>query len=143
MRGVRRAVDAPATRVRALELAAKRLGARGADLLFDVWFSTPGKTPTTRAAKEWLDSPSVREHASPALKMALAVRETKTCSALLELLPKVQQSGDERSAGALRRFSSTSGCGFLDLEDCYSCLRKGTALDDAIAAVSARPAPKF
>jgi eukaryotic-like serine/threonine-protein kinase len=143
LRGVRRAVDAPATRVRALELAAKRLGARGADLLFDVWFSTPGKTPTTRAAREWLDSPEVRANASDALKMALAVRETKTCAGLLELLPKVQQHGDERSAGALRRFSSTSGCGFLDLEDCYSCLRKSTALDDAIAAVSARPAPKF
>jgi hypothetical protein len=143
VRGVRRAVDAPATRVRALELAAKRLGARGADLLFDVWFSTPGKTPTTRAAKEWLDSEDVRAHASDALKVALAVRETRTCAALLELLPRVQQHGDERSAGVLKRLTSTSGCGFLGLEDCYGCLRKGTALEDAIAAVSARPAPKF
>ena len=143
LRGVRRAVDAPATRVRALELAAKRLGAPGADLLFDVWSSTPGKTPTTRAAREWLDSDIVRAHASDALKMALAIRETKGCIALVELLPRMQAAGDERSLTSLRRLQSTSGCGFLSLEDCYACLRKGTLLDDAVAAVAARPAPTF
>jgi eukaryotic-like serine/threonine-protein kinase len=141
--GVRRAVDSPATRVRALELAAKRLGAGGADLLFDVWFSTVGKTPATRAAKQWLDSNEVREHASPALLAALGVRETKTCSAIAELLPRVTQDGDDRSLATLKRLQGTSGCGFLSLEDCYPCLRKGTALSDAITAVSARPAPKF
>jgi eukaryotic-like serine/threonine-protein kinase len=141
--GVRRAVDSPATRVRALELAAKRLGPRGADLLFDVWFSTVGKTAATRAAKQWLDSDAVREHASPALLAALEIRETKTCSALAELLPKIAKDGDDRSLMTLKRLQGGSGCGFLSLEDCYPCLRKGTALEDAIAAVAARPAPKF
>src|SRR5688572_12615523 len=64
LRGLRRAVDSPETRVRALELAAKRLGSAGADLLFDVWIATNNKTPATRAAREWLDSASVRKSAS-------------------------------------------------------------------------------
>jgi serine/threonine-protein kinase len=143
LRGIRRAVDAPETRVRALELAAKRLGSAGADLLFDVWIGTNAKTPATRAAREWLDSPSVREHASPALKVALQIREAKGCAALQELLPKLTQDGDERSLKSLRRLQANTGCGFLDLEDCYPCLRKGTALDDAVAAVAGRKAPEF
>jgi hypothetical protein len=143
LRGVRRAVDVPATRLRALELAAKRLGASGADLLFDVWFSTVEKTAATRAAKQWLDSDAVRAHASPALLAALDIRETKTCPALLELLPRITKDGDERSRRPLERLSGGSGCGFLSLEDCYPCLRKGTVLSAAITAVSARPAPTF
>jgi serine/threonine protein kinase len=141
--GVRRAVEVPATRVRALELAAKRLGPSGGDLLFDVWYATVGKTAATRAAKQWLDSDAVRKRASPALLAALEIRETKTCSALLELLPRMAKEGDDRSTRPLERLQAGSGCGFLSLEDCYPCLRKGTALADAIAAVSARPAPKF
>jgi serine/threonine protein kinase len=143
LRGVRRAVEAPETRVRALELAAKRLGSAGADLLFDVWISTNAKTPATRAAREWLDSASVRQHASPALQLALQIREAKGCAALQELLPKLTQSGDERSLKSLRRLQTNTGCGFLDLEDCYPCLRKGSALDDAVTAVSGRKAPEF
>jgi hypothetical protein len=143
LNGVRRAVDVPATRVRALELAAKRLGKPGADLLFDVWFSTVGKTAATRAAKEWLDSEAVRKNAAASLLLALQIREIKGCSAIADLLPRLTKDGDERSLGTLKRLQGDSGCGFLGLEDCYPCLRKGTGLDDAIAAVSARPAPKF
>jgi serine/threonine protein kinase len=143
LNGVRRAVDVPTTRVRALELAAKRLGKPGADLLFDVWFSTVGKTAATRAAKEWLDSETVRENAAASLLLALQIREAKGCSAIADLLPRLTKDGDERSLGPLKRLQGDSGCGFLGLEDCYPCLRKGTGLEDAIAAVSARPAPKF
>jgi serine/threonine-protein kinase len=141
--GVRRAVELPATRVRALELAAKRMGKAGADLLFDVWVSTPGKTPATRAAREWLDSDATRKGASPALQLALEIREAKTCNGLAELLPRMTKDGDERSLNTLKRLQTTSGCGFLGFEDCYPCLRQGTALDDAIAAVTGRAAPKF
>jgi serine/threonine-protein kinase len=143
LRGVRRAVEVPATRVRALELAAKRMGAGGADLLFDVWVSTPGKTPATRAAREWLDSETVRKVASPALLLALDVRETKTCAGLAELMPRMAKDGDDRSLKTLERLQTNSGCGFLGFEDCYPCLRQGTALKDAITAVTGRAAPKF
>ena len=143
LRGVRRAVDSPETRVRALELAAKRLGKPGADLLFDVWVSTNQKTPATRAAREWLDSEAVRKGAATPLLLALQIREAKGCSAMLELLPKLTKEGDQRAQTPLERLQRNTGCGFLDLEDCYSCLRKGTILDEAIVAVKSRPAPAF
>jgi hypothetical protein len=143
LQGVRKAVEVPSTREPALELAAQRLGKAGADMLFDVWRSTNAKTPATRAARQWLDSDNVRASAPAALLLALQIREAKSCSAFLELLPRLTKDGDDRSLLPLRRLQSGSGCGFLGLEDCYPCLRQGTALDDAIAAVSERPAPKF
>ncbi len=141
--GVRRAADDGNTRERALELAAKRLGRVGADLLFDVWSSTGAKTPATRSARKWLDNDLVRANALPAVRLALEMREVKACPAVLELLPRVTEQGDERSLLPLRRLQSGTGCGFLSLEDCYPCLRASPALDQALAAVTDRPAPKF
>ncbi|MEO8181142.1 MAG: serine/threonine-protein kinase [Deltaproteobacteria bacterium] len=143
LRGVRRLVDDSSTRDRALELAATRLGARGVDLLFDVWLATKEKTAATRGAREWLDSAAVRAAASPAAKLALELREAKGCSALRELLPRARDAGDERSLAPLKRLQAKSGCGFLGLKDCYSCLRGEGALEQAQSAVSDRPAPRF
>lgn len=143
LRGVRRLVDDPVTRDRALELAATSLGAHGADLLFDVWLSTKEKTVATRGARKWLDSDSVRAAASPAARLALELREAKGCSALRELLPRARAQGDDRSLGPLKRLQARSGCGFLSLEDCYGCLRADGVLETALSAVSDRPAPRF
>ncbi len=140
---VRRAADAPATRDRALDLAAKRLGASGADLLYDVWSRASGKTPATRAARKWLDAPGVRARAQPATLLALQIREAKTCSAVRALLPSMAEHGDERSLSPLRRYRATNGCGFLGFGDCYKCLRRDNSLEKAIAAVGKREAPRF
>jgi hypothetical protein len=58
-------------------------------------------------------------------------------------MPRLIKEGDDRSLKTLERLQTNSGCGFLGFEDCYPCLRQGKALDDAIAAVSGRAAPKF
>jgi hypothetical protein len=141
--GVRRAVDDPATRERALSFAAAELGGYAADLLFDVWAATGAKTPATRSARKWLDTEQVRKVAPPAVLLALQIREVKGCAAALALLPRVAELADQRSLVPLRRFQSGSGCGFLGLEDCYGCLRKGDVLEQAISAVTERPAPTF
>ena len=47
LRGVRQLVEDPLPREVAAELAALKLGARGVDLLFEVWISTKEKTPAT------------------------------------------------------------------------------------------------
>jgi hypothetical protein len=140
---VRRAADDASVRERALEFAATRLGRSGADVLFDVWIATNAKTPGTRAARKWLDSPAVRAGAGPGVVLALESRVAKTCSAALALLPRMTELGDERSLVPLRRFQAMTGCGFLGLSDCYPCLRGTDALERAVASVAARPAPKF
>jgi hypothetical protein len=143
LNGVRRIAEDPALRERAYELAATRLGAGGADLLFDVWTAKGAKAPVMRSVRKWLDKDAVRAAASPALGLALSIRETHGCSALRELLPKLRAQGDERSLAPLKRLQAKSGCGFLSLEDCYSCLRADGNLEPTIAAVSERAAPRF
>jgi eukaryotic-like serine/threonine-protein kinase len=140
---VRAAADDTKTRDAALELAARQLGANGVDILFDVWSSTTGKTPATRAAKKLLDEASVRASASRAATLALTLRETRGCDAIARLLPRVAEGGDERCLKPLQRMSAKSGCGLLQLADCYTCLRSGDELQNAIREVSKRPAPRF
>jgi hypothetical protein len=113
------------------------------DLLFEVWMSAKDKTVATRGARKWLDSDAVRAAASPAAKLALEIRETKGCNALRDLLPRERAQGDERSLVSLKRLQAQSGCGFLSLADCYSCLRADGMLEQAIAAVTDRSAPRF
>jgi hypothetical protein len=36
-----------------------------------------------------------------------------------------------------------SGCGFLNLEDCYGCLRGDGGIEQALTAVTDRAAPRF
>jgi hypothetical protein len=143
LRAVRAAADDDSTRARALRFAAADLGAAGADLLFDVWAATSQKTQATVEAKELLDSPEVRKHASAALSVALSLRETKACAEVKALLPAAVESGDERSLRPLQKLVAARGCGFLGLGDCYPCLRQGTLLGDAIDAVQIRNAPRF
>jgi serine/threonine-protein kinase len=140
---VRDAADDAKTRDAALELAAQKLGASGGDVLFDVWSSTNGKTPATRGAKKLLDEAAVRAGASRALILALTLRETRGCDALSRLLPRVAEEGDERCLKPLTRLRSKSGCGILQLGDCYTCLRGNDALESAIREVGRRPAPRF
>src|SRR6185295_12778671 len=61
---VRRAADDPAAARDALELAASKFGATGADILFDVREDAqPGSTAATQAG-DLLDSPDIRSRAS-------------------------------------------------------------------------------
>jgi len=43
---------------------------------------------------------------------------------------------------ALKALKMRSGCGLIRRSDCWPCLRRETALEDAIAAVETRPAPR-
>jgi serine/threonine protein kinase len=140
---VRRAVDNSVVRERALELAAKRLGASGVDLLIDVWLVKNQEAPAPRRARKWLDSAAVRKAARPAAQLALEIRGAKTCTAVRALLPRMKDHGDNRSAARLRRYRATNGCGFLGFGDCYKCLRRDDALEKAIALVAKRPGPSF
>ena len=129
----------------ALEVASK-LGAGGADLLYDVYDANRTTNATlSKQAKALLDSDAVQAQQSPALKLALELPKAKTdgCVAVKKLLPRVLLSGDARSAPLLTRLGERRGCGFLGLSDCFACLRvaKGKDLAAALKASSERPVP--
>lgn len=126
-----------------LDFAANELGALGADMLFHVWAKTSLKTPSTVIAYDKLTSSSAKKNYSPALKIAMELRDVEECKDYLKLMPEVEKYGDERSMTRLRALSKKRGCGDNKRKDCYPCLRKGSALRDAITQAAMRNAVRF
>jgi hypothetical protein len=121
----------------ALDLIATKLGARGPDLLYELLISPNiGKLPKDRAAR-LLREPSVRKLASPALLIAIELKNTPPC-ARKALYGRVREHGDARSMVFLKPMTSTSGCGFLKRNDCFSCLEPRKELFDTVAAIQKR-----
>ena len=142
---VRRAAGDPASEQLVLEVATL-LGSIGADLLYDIFDSyRTSNAALSKQAKALLESDSVQQHASPALKVALELPKAKTegCQAVKKLLPRVLASGDARALPTLTRLADRRGCGFLGLRDCFGCLRAGKDLANAQKAVAARSAPRL
>jgi hypothetical protein len=147
---VRRAALDPAASEDALRLAAHQLGPKGLDLLWDVWQSTrqkPELQSVSHRVRQFLDDGAVREHASRELGLVLELEHAekrKRCSEAKPLIPKAVEYGDDRLLPLLDRFKLTRGCGFVDLGDCWECLRGGNKeLARAREAAGARPGPSF
>jgi hypothetical protein len=85
-----------------------------------------------------LGEPKVREKASPALRIAVEMRAAIGCNKKYDLLDRAQSNGDRRTLVQLRPLVSQKGCGFLGLGDCWSCMRRGTKLSDAVKAITER-----
>ncbi len=126
-----------------LEFVAEHLGSHGADLLFHVWSSTSRKTTATQLAKELLDSGDVQDEMSEGLKLALELREAKSCEERKKLMPRLEQSGDERSMVPMREMAKTNGCGPRKKDDCFPCLREDDAFKNALTQVAMRNAPRY
>jgi eukaryotic-like serine/threonine-protein kinase len=146
---VRRAAFEPTASEDALRLAAHQLGPKGLDLLWDVWLSSrqkPELQSVNHRARQFLDDSAVREHATRELGLVLELEHAekrKRCGDAKSLLPKVLEYGDDRVLPILDRFKVTRGCGFVDLGDCWECLRANKELPHARDAASARPGPTF
>jgi len=133
----------------ALRLAAHQLGEKGLDVLWDVWQGSrqkPELQSVNRRARQFLDDTAVREHASRELSLVFDVERAekrRRCADAKALLSKVAEYGDDRLLPLLDRFKLTRGCGFVDLADCWECLRGNKELATARAAAAGRPGPSF
>jgi eukaryotic-like serine/threonine-protein kinase len=126
-----------------VEFAATDLGSTGADMLFHIWSKTSLKTTATTLAFEKLSSAAVQEHFSPALKVAMQLREAESCADYQKMLPEIERFGDDRTLTKLRPLLKHRGCGPAERDDCYPCLRKDKALDSAVNAAAMRKSPQF
>jgi serine/threonine-protein kinase len=79
------------------------------------------------------------EDVHPHLLVIAELEAARGCKARKEAVAKMQASPDRRYLPPLRRLSrsSKSGCGFLSLEDCLSCVRAD--IDAALDAHEALP----
>jgi eukaryotic-like serine/threonine-protein kinase len=119
------------------------LGERGVDALIELTARGPGREIRdlrARATKS-LAKPEVRAHASQAAAVLLDMKLADKCEAKHDLLGRAKDHGDARVLSSLKPLKSTRGCGgFMRRGDCWPCLRKDSALEDAITAIEARPA---
>ncbi len=114
----------------------------GGDLLYEVWTGTTQRTETTELARAILYSTDVRPKASPALAVALDLRDAESCEQYQLILPKALTDGDRRALHLLTKLNGKRGCGAKKNEDCFACLRSNSAqLAAAIGAVKGRRAP--
>ncbi|MBX3216629.1 MAG: serine/threonine protein kinase [Labilithrix sp.] len=114
------------------------LGARGVDALIDLSTNKAAPAAVQRRAAKSVARADVRAKASPATAVMLDLKSAKKCEDKRGLLDRVKDDGDARVLPALRALKSPRGCGFMGMRDCFSCLRKTDALDEAIKAVEAR-----
>lgn len=138
---LRKLTQDPDTAREALAALAELPGPLGADILYEVWTGTPHRNDTTELARSLVYAPDIRAKASPALSVALDLRQAETCEQNRELLGRATSDGDRRSFSLLAKLKRKQGCGPNKRQDCYPCLREGTELDDAIKAVKTRRAP--
>lgn len=138
-----RASQTPETARDALAAMAAVPGPLSADLLYEVWTGTVERSGNTELARALLLGRDVRAKASPALLVAIELRETETCEGHLKLLARATEVGDKRSFGPLSRLLRRTGCGPGKRADCYPCLRSGDALKTALDAVKLRREPDF
>jgi len=123
-------------------------GTLGPDLLFEATGSR-SQHDTAQLAEDLLATKEVRDKASPALGVTLALQRAKECEEFKTLLPTVSEQGDRRALPALIKLASKHGCGDDGKDDCYACIReldtdkKAIDLGDAITAVKRRAPPKL
>lgn len=139
---LRRFTDDPETSRDALAAIAEVPGPISPDMLYDVWTSTASRTTATDLARSLIYSKEVRAKASPALAIALDLRDaSESCDKSAALLPRAVSDGDKRSFHLLNKMTRKYGCGPNKRQDCYACLRDGKDLDNAIKSTKARREP--
>lgn len=121
----------------ATALLEQDFGEAGVELLYDLTVKQTGAHWKPRLNQS-LTKPAVLAKATPALRVAIELRTAKRCEVKRDLLPRVQSEGDRRALLQLRSLTQTQGCGFLGLQDCWLCLRKSLALQEAIAILEVR-----
>lgn len=116
------------------------MGARGADIIYDLSVGETLRPWVKAEASRVLAQPELLESASPELAVTIQLLNTKECAPLVGLVQKAGATADARALPRLRELEVTTGCGVQKSSDCYPCLRGGDALASAIGAIEARQA---
>jgi hypothetical protein len=110
----------------------------GPDQLFAILVRNATKEESQKLAGELLLTKEVRTRASPALNVAVDLRNVTECEQAKKVLEHAKQHADKRAVGALMRLEQKRGCGKRELEDCWKCLRVGDLLKETIAEARKR-----
>ena len=114
------------------------MGAKGADIIYDLVMTKGVSWGVKRRAEHWLHGKAFQQNASPALNVAVALRFANNCPERYALLLHAKDVGDKRSLHYIRQYESRSGCGRRHRQDCYFCMRKDDRLKQTIEAIEKR-----
>lgn len=134
---MRAATGTPASQDVAFPMMTSGMGTAGPDLLYEMTTAPSVTGPTKQKAIALTKDPEIRKIASPALKIALELRDHGPCERKA-YFAEAEQSGDRRALAFLTPLAATKGCGFVSLEDCYDCLGGRSELNKAINGINAR-----
>jgi hypothetical protein len=126
----------------AFEMLAGPMGSAGATALYDLSIDPDVRTQLRQRAEEWVKSDAFKKVAEPDVLIAGALRYAGSCSDRHDLLPRAADNGAKRTLDFLNVAKAPGGCGRRARNDCFPCLRKDSALKDAIAAIETRLAAK-
>ncbi|HEX4513609.1 MAG TPA: hypothetical protein VH054_08740, partial [Polyangiaceae bacterium] len=119
-------------------LESGKMGATGADILYDMAYGSGQPQAISSHAKKSLAHGDAARNASPALQVAIDLRAAKDCDSKKELLAQAGANGDARALAIIETYANKGGCGFLGMRDCYGCMRKDDTLEKATAAIKSR-----
>lgn len=122
----------------AFELMQKKLGASGADLLYQL---ANGSGDNATRAAELLESDEVQSNMSPALRVLLELEDAETCEGRLPYLDRAANLGDHRSATLLIPLAkgSKTGCGKWKNRPCPAkCKNESKQYWEAVVAIQRR-----
>jgi len=114
------------------------MAAPGAEVVYQLAVdrSLPGYVHSR--AEKWLRSPQFDRAASDALRVAAKIRFAPTCEAKHALLPMTGKAGGSAALNYLHELQGETGCGLSGKNDCFTCLRGDSQLEDAISQIEAR-----
>jgi hypothetical protein len=128
----------PQTSDAAITLLESQLGDKGVSVLSDLAERTPTE-PWQSKLKASLQKGTVRALASEETLVLLDLRAAPRCEDKRALLRRASQQGDARTLTYLQGLQqNTTGCGPSGQNDCWSCLRRGTALKASLDALGKR-----
>jgi serine/threonine-protein kinase len=123
----------------AFELLEGPMGAAGATVMYDLSIDQKVQAATRTRAQKWVvGSEEFRTKAPPPVLLAAQLRYGKSCADRHSLLPKAGEIGDQRALAYLKIMKYPKGCGRRGRDDCFPCMRKDQALQEAIDAIQKR-----
>jgi serine/threonine-protein kinase len=114
------------------------MGARGAEIVWDLAADAEVQPHVQQRAGAWIRTPAFRKVAPASLRLAADLRTVKTCQAARALLPAAKAGADHRSLSQLEAWRKTTGCGKKGASDCMACLREDSLLEQTISAIESR-----
>ncbi len=114
------------------------MGAKGADVIYELATTPKVKTEVKLRANRWLKSEQFQKQSSPALNILVALEQAETCKQRHALLVRAKNAGDARSLALLETYAKAYGCGPKGRDDCQPCMRTDDVLTSSITELKAR-----